>query len=173
MVTVLKSLSAAAMLTPAEASEEFRHGVVRCLKASFLSLQSCGDPSCRCSASWSPPQHGYGDGCNFYAEHVWTRCFAVSQTRNSENIEACHVAYLQSDDMRVAIGHLFSVLLKVSHSLPTYTRFIFLDTYFAYGSKRYAVLASDVCVLLSSCPFSADCRDGSQSRRCGQCKIES
>ncbi|XP_024523552.1 TELO2-interacting protein 1 homolog isoform X1 [Selaginella moellendorffii] len=70
MATLLRKLVGAAMLTPDEASEEFRHGVVKCLASMFQHL---------------PPQ---GD----VAERM------------------------RSEEMAAAIGHLFSVLLQISHA---------------------------------------------------------
>nr|XP_025625066.1 uncharacterized protein LOC112717178 isoform X2 [Arachis hypogaea] len=46
MVVLLKKLTYGALLTPAEASEEFREGIILCFRALLLGLSPCSDVSC-------------------------------------------------------------------------------------------------------------------------------
>eukprot|EP00897_Mesotaenium_endlicherianum_P009558 jgi/Mesen1/8630/ME000050S08046 len=51
MSMLLQRLSRAAMVPRGAASEEFRHGVVRCLQALLRSLQPCTSAGCLCTAT--------------------------------------------------------------------------------------------------------------------------
>ncbi|PIA42782.1 hypothetical protein AQUCO_02000317v1 [Aquilegia coerulea] len=99
MVVVLKKLTYGAMLSPSDASEEFREGIVRCFKALLLRLQPCSVKSCVCNQI-----HGFPalqNLPNIYSKH------------RSESVE-CLLAYLQSQNASAAVGHWLSLLLKIA-----------------------------------------------------------
>ncbi|PWA99793.1 ARM repeat superfamily protein [Artemisia annua] len=56
MVVLLKKLTNAALLSPSQASEEFREGVIRCFKALLNALCFCSNPSCECKHLKSLPR---------------------------------------------------------------------------------------------------------------------
>ncbi|KAL0732056.1 hypothetical protein Bca4012_028150 [Brassica carinata] len=102
MVVVMKKLTSGAVLTPSEASEEFREGIIRCFRAMISGLVPCVDGSCGCKRSLGWPQ-------------LWDR--GDDQTQVSEyDLEAreCLVAFLQSQSALAAVGHWLSILLKVA-----------------------------------------------------------
>ncbi|KAK6133152.1 hypothetical protein DH2020_033090 [Rehmannia glutinosa] len=103
MVVILKKLTHGAMLSPLEASEEFREGVIRCFRAMLLNLCPCSDESCPCKQ--------IGDWPVLPAEKELQ--FPVSRVSNCNIVsEECLLAFLQSEPASAAIGHWLSLLLK-------------------------------------------------------------
>jgi len=103
MVVLLKKLTYGAMLSPSEASEEFREGILLCVKALLLSLYSCSDTSCVCKQIPGSPT--LSDEDNNDRLH--------KTFMNSSESEECLLAFLQSQFASAAIGHWLSLLLKV------------------------------------------------------------
>ncbi|KAJ0241840.1 hypothetical protein HA466_0211990 [Hirschfeldia incana] len=102
MVVVMKKLTSGAILTPSEASEEFREGIIRCFRAMITGLVPCVDGSCGCNRV--PGWLQLSDG----SDH---------QTQVSEydlGTGECLVAFLQSHSALAAVGHWLSILLKVA-----------------------------------------------------------
>lgn len=106
------------MLSPAEASEEFRHGIVKCLQAVFQGLQPCKSLSCSCKYVLPSPfsilkqapedlYQGYG--------YIGVEEDEAGEMEIVEYAapEICPLGYLQSVEMAPAIGHLLSLLLQV------------------------------------------------------------
>ncbi|XP_014490963.1 TELO2-interacting protein 1 homolog [Vigna radiata var. radiata] len=104
MVVLLKKLTYGAMLSPSEASEEFREGILLCVKALLLSLYSCSDMSCVCKQIPGMPALSGGDN-----NDRLNKTFASG----SESGE-CVLAFLQSQFASAAIGHWLSLLLKTA-----------------------------------------------------------
>nr|KYP42134.1 hypothetical protein KK1_036480 [Cajanus cajan] len=103
MVVLLKKLTYGAMLSPTEASEEFREGILLCVKALFLSLYPCSDVSCLCKKISGLP--ALSDGIYNNRLH--------KTFKNDSESEECLLAYLQSQFALAAVGHWLSLLLKV------------------------------------------------------------
>ncbi|EYU33785.1 hypothetical protein ABFS82_08G161200 [Erythranthe guttata] len=100
MVVILKKLAYGAMLSPAEASEEFRDGVIKCFRALLLNLRTCSDESCPCKQI---------DDFPVFKElqfPVFNNSISVT--------EECLLAFLQSEIASAAIGHWLSLLLKAA-----------------------------------------------------------
>jgi hypothetical protein len=104
MVVLMKKLTYAAMLTENEASEEFREGVIKCFKALIEGLSSCGVEGCSCEEiNGLPALVEAGDNRN------------VNSARDYLGGEGeCLVSFLRSQSASAAVGHWFSLLLKVS-----------------------------------------------------------
>ncbi|GAA0160578.1 hypothetical protein LIER_17099 [Lithospermum erythrorhizon] len=97
MIVILKKLTSGALLSPVDASEEFREGVIRCFKALLLNLHVCSDKSCLCKqVRGSSTQHDVAKGSH--------------GSREGE----CLLAFLQSESASPAIGHWLSLLLKAA-----------------------------------------------------------
>ncbi|XP_052177769.1 uncharacterized protein LOC127791774 isoform X2 [Diospyros lotus] len=105
MVVVLKKLTYGAMLSPSEASEEFREGIIRCFKALLLSLHSCSNRSCSCKEINGLP--------SLLARRDLQSPNRIPAKYDSE-IEECLLAFLQSQSASAAIGHWLSLLLKAA-----------------------------------------------------------
>ncbi|GER37568.1 ARM repeat superfamily protein [Striga asiatica] len=103
MVVVLKKLTHGAMLSPLEASEEFREGVIRCFRALLLNLCPCPDVSCPCKQTGDCPVIRAGKELQFLDTKL-SKCNRVSGE--------CLLAFLQSEPASAAIGHWLSLLLK-------------------------------------------------------------
>lgn len=109
MVVILRKLTHGAMLSPLEASEEFREGVIRCFRALLLSLCHCSSDSCPCKQ--------IGDWPSLPAERELQ--FPVSKLPKCNSVsEECLLAFLQSEPASAAIGHWLSLLLKACISPP-------------------------------------------------------
>lgn len=104
MVVVLKKLTCGALLSPSEASEEFREGVIRCFRALLLRLDTCSDVSCLCKQVLGVPALSKGRDLR---TAVKPRSEFVSEP------EECLLAFLQSQTVSAAVGHWLSLLLKV------------------------------------------------------------
>lgn len=106
IVMILKKLTDAALLTPSEAAEEFREGVIKCFRALILSLLPCGSLSCSCKRSFCLP--ALSDGRSFQTT-------ITSPSKYDAEPGECLLAFLRSQTASVAVGHLLSLLLKVFH----------------------------------------------------------
>lgn len=121
MSVLLRKLTLAAMLSPDEASEEFRHAAVKSLKRLIAGLRPCRRSFCGCKSSALPYPIIFGKGC-LKADLVSalstppknTAREAVEETAH-EN-EECLIEFLQSENMSVAVGHLLSLFLQISET---------------------------------------------------------
>ena len=104
MVVLLKKLTYGALLSPSEASEEFREGIILCFRALLTSLYSCSNVSCSCKQIPGVP--ALSD--NFYNDAIHHKSFKYG----SES-EECLLAFLRSQTASAAVGHWLSLLLKV------------------------------------------------------------
>ncbi|KAK7308317.1 hypothetical protein VNO77_41919 [Canavalia gladiata] len=104
MVVLLKKLTYGAMLSPSEASEEFREGILLCVKALLLNLYSCSDVSCSCKQIPGLPAL-LDETCDDRL-HKNFKCGSES--------EECLLAFLRSQTASAAIGHWLSLLLKIA-----------------------------------------------------------
>lgn len=103
MVVVLKKLTNGALLSPLEAAEEFRGGVIRCFRAMLLSLCVCSNKSCSCKLNNSLP--------TLLKRNEFQSPVTAVADYNSET--ECSLAFLQSQNASAAVGHWLSLLLKV------------------------------------------------------------
>ena len=104
MVTMLKKLTSGAMLSPLEASEEFRSGIIRCFRAMVLQLQPCSERSCSCKQATVLPT----TSTNTNLETGSVVC-----SKLHAHPEECLLAFLQSQNASAAVGHWLSLLLQV------------------------------------------------------------
>ncbi|MBA0555087.1 hypothetical protein Golob_014149, partial [Gossypium lobatum] len=109
MVVVLKKLTYAALLSPSEASEEFREGVIKCFRALLLNLHHCSNQSCLCKQSLDLPML------------LATRDMLVPNGTLEFDLEQgeCLLAFLQSEAASAAVGHWLSLLLKAADTEVT------------------------------------------------------
>ncbi|XP_076949031.1 uncharacterized protein LOC143621508 [Bidens hawaiensis] len=107
MVVILKKLTNAALLSPSEASEEFREGIIRCFKALINGLCSCSDKSCTCNQINNPPM--LLD--NKYSK---SKSFRTVSRTHEINPGECLIAFLRSESATVSVGHWLSLLLKAA-----------------------------------------------------------
>ncbi|XP_015697495.2 uncharacterized protein LOC102706507 isoform X2 [Oryza brachyantha] len=105
MVALLKKLTFGAMLSPSEASEEFRQGIIRCFRAMILQLYPCLDPSCSCKQATALPT-----ALSIASLEVGSMVSPKYSTRPEE----CLLAFLQSQNASAAVGHWLSLLLQSS-----------------------------------------------------------
>lgn len=103
MVVVLKKLTCGALLSPLEASEEFREGVIKCFKAIFMNLYLCSDNACSCKQISGSPA---------LAENREFQGHLDVLSEESKPNE-CLLEFLRSDTASAAVGHWLSLLLKV------------------------------------------------------------
>ncbi|CAM0956048.1 unnamed protein product [Alopecurus aequalis] len=105
MVALLKKLTSGAILSPSEASEEFRLGIIRCFRAMILQLQLCSDKSCSCKqATVSPTKPTI----------LSSEVGSVVHPKYSAKSDECLLAFLQSQNASAAVGHWLSLLLQLS-----------------------------------------------------------
>lgn len=102
MVVILKKLTLGAMLSPMEASEEFREGVIRCFRAVLLNLGPCSDNSCPCKQISNTP----------ILPEKELQFPAYKEPGFSSVSKECSLAFLQSQLASAAIGHWLSLMLK-------------------------------------------------------------
>ncbi|KAH0456804.1 hypothetical protein IEQ34_014711 [Dendrobium chrysotoxum] len=102
MVMMLKKLTSGALLSPSEASEEFREGIIKCLKAMLLRLQPCSFGSCSCKEIFIFPML------------VATLEHCLPKSSYYEEPEECLLSFLQSKDASAAVGHWLSLLLQAA-----------------------------------------------------------
>lgn len=116
---LLRKLTAAAMLSPEEASEEFRHGAVKCLKEFLVGLMPCCRLLCSCKLAGLPHPVIYDEGClradlsctsNTMPESTAKHVVKEMVTDNEE----CLIEFLQSKSMSPAVGHLLSLFIQIS-----------------------------------------------------------
>lgn len=109
MVVVLKKLTYAALLSPSEASEEFREGVIKCFRALLLNLHRCSNQSCLCKQSLDLPML------------LATRDMLMPNGTLKFDLEQgeCLLAFLQSEAASAAVGHWLSLLLKAADTEVT------------------------------------------------------
>ncbi|KAI5070696.1 hypothetical protein GOP47_0015039 [Adiantum capillus-veneris] len=115
---LLRKLTAAAMLSSDEASEEFRHAAVKCLKIMFSGLQSCGRSFCGCKLSALRNSIISNEG-SLKVDIVSTLSFLSQNTSEGqveeemgESCEDCPIEFLQSEKMSAPVGHLLSLFLQ-------------------------------------------------------------
>ncbi|XP_010669990.2 uncharacterized protein LOC104887100 isoform X2 [Beta vulgaris subsp. vulgaris] len=107
MAVLLKKLTRGAMLSPSEAAEEFREGVLRCFRALLSNLIPCNGTSCSCKHSFSlPPLLDMGD----------SKCLNTKHLECHSQPKECLIAFLQSDIASAAVGHWLSVLLNIAEA---------------------------------------------------------
>ncbi|KAI8568171.1 hypothetical protein RHMOL_Rhmol02G0176700 [Rhododendron molle] len=102
MVVILKKLTYAAMLSPSEASKEFREGVLRCFRAILLCLHLCPNKSCSCKQVNDMPT--LLDGRDMHS----------ILPKDASETEECLLAFLHSQTASAAVGHWLSLLLKAA-----------------------------------------------------------
>ncbi|XP_061348789.1 uncharacterized protein LOC133294152 [Gastrolobium bilobum] len=105
MVVLLKKLTYGALLSPSEASEEFREGILLCFRALLLSLYSCSDVSCSCKQI--PGLPALSD--NIYNDRLTHKTF-----KYDSEPEECLLAFLRSKTASASVGHWLSLLLKAA-----------------------------------------------------------
>ncbi|MCO5562647.1 hypothetical protein L7F22_016275 [Adiantum nelumboides] len=119
---LLRKLTAAAMLSSNEASEEFRHAAVKCLKILFSGLHSCGRSFCGCKLSALPNSIISNEGSlkvdivstlSFLSENISE---GQAEGEMGEPFKECLIEFLQSVNMSAPVGHLLSLFLQVSES---------------------------------------------------------
>lgn len=103
MVVILKKLTLGAMLSPLEASEEFREGVIRCFRAVLLNLGPCSDDSCPCKRISNRPT---------LPDEKELQLPCSIEPGGRSVLKECALAFLQSQPASAAIGHWLSLMLK-------------------------------------------------------------
>lgn len=103
MVVMLKKLTCGALLSPFEASEEFREGVIKCFKAIFLNLCPCSDDACSCRQISGAP--ALAENREFQGQLD----VLLEESKPNE----CLLEFLRSEAASAAVGHWLSLLLKV------------------------------------------------------------
>ncbi|XP_038887282.1 uncharacterized protein LOC120077473 isoform X3 [Benincasa hispida] len=104
MVVVLKKLTCGALLSPLEASEEFREGVIKCFKAIFMNLYPCSDDACSCKQISCSPA---------LAENREFQGHLDLRSEESKPNE-CLLEFLRSETASAAVGHWLSLLLRAA-----------------------------------------------------------
>ncbi|XP_072963405.1 uncharacterized protein [Typha angustifolia] len=107
MVVVLKKLTSGAMLSPSEASEEFREGIVRCFRAMLLQLQPCSVNSCSCRQTVFLPT---------VLSVITLQVDHVSSSNYCAEPDECLLAFLRSQNASAAVGHWLSLLLQTAET---------------------------------------------------------
>ncbi|KAA0051117.1 ARM repeat superfamily protein isoform 2 [Cucumis melo var. makuwa] len=104
MVVVLKKLTCGALLSPLEASEEFREGIIKCFKAIFMNLYPCPNDACSCKKISGSPA---------LAENREFQGHLDVLSEESKPNE-CLLEFLRSETASAAVGHWLSLLLKAA-----------------------------------------------------------
>ncbi|XP_021765318.1 uncharacterized protein LOC110729837 isoform X2 [Chenopodium quinoa] len=107
MTVVLKTLTHGAMLSPLEAAEEFREGVVKCFRTLISNIIPCSDASCSCKHSFSQPP---------LLETEDFRCSTAEHLECHSPTKECLIAFLQSESSSAAVGHWLSLLLNIAEA---------------------------------------------------------
>ncbi|XP_062115745.1 uncharacterized protein LOC133829920 [Humulus lupulus] len=107
MVVVLKKLTNGALLSPSDASEEFREGVVKCFRALLLSLFPCSDEFCTCKQAFNLPM---------LLESRDMKSMPVRSAKYDSEQHDCLLAFLQSQASSAAVGHWLSLLLQAAET---------------------------------------------------------
>nr|XP_023923287.1 TELO2-interacting protein 1 homolog isoform X2 [Quercus suber] len=110
MVVVLKKLTYGALLSPFEASEEFREGVIKCFRALLSSVLPCPDMCCACKQIRGLP--------TLLESRSMETSLCRSLKYHSESQE-CLLLFLQSQTASAAVGHWLSLLLKAADTEAT------------------------------------------------------
>ncbi|KAL5977233.1 hypothetical protein ACLOJK_021576 [Asimina triloba] len=105
MVVVLKKLTSGALLSPSEAAEEIREGIIRCFKALLLRLNPCSNHSCTCKQSPGLPTL-------LSNRNLEIELSSSPQTYLEPN--ECLLAFLQSQNASPAVGHWLSILFQIA-----------------------------------------------------------
>lgn len=105
MAAVLKKLTHGAMLSPSEASEEFREGVVRCFRSLLSNLTPCSDTSCACRNSIVRPP---------LLDMRYSKDLSIRSLEHQSQQKECLLAFLQSESSAAAVGHWLSLLLNIA-----------------------------------------------------------
>ncbi|MQL91921.1 hypothetical protein Taro_024538 [Colocasia esculenta] len=106
MAMVLKKLALGASLSPSEAAEEFREGIVKCVKSILLLLKPCSSESCKCKQA--------ATAACLSASVLQDHVTAASNYHNES--EECLLAFLQSPSASAAVGHWLSLLLQAAET---------------------------------------------------------
>lgn len=109
---IIKKLTSGALLSPSEASEEFRHGIVKCLREVLLGLKPCLGEACSCKLI--PPSPFFLPDRELLFQKK-DSSLSYPQTESFTNGE-CLIAFLQSEDASAAVGHLQSLLLQIAEA---------------------------------------------------------
>lgn len=104
MVVLLKKLTYGALLSPSDASEEFREGVIKCFRAMLLNLLPCSDESCACKQIFGMPM---------LLENRDLKDPLSRSSKYDSEPDECLLAFLQSQAASAAVGHWLSLLLNV------------------------------------------------------------
>lgn len=104
MVVVMKKLTYGALLSPSDASEEFREGIIKCFRALISSLIPCSDESCTCKQTFHLP---------LLLDSRDLKSTPVRSAKYDSEPAECLIAFLQSQASSAAVGHWLSLLLKV------------------------------------------------------------
>ncbi|CAN6455240.1 unnamed protein product [Victoria cruziana] len=104
MVMVLRKLASAAMLSPFQTAEEFRWGIIKCLKALLLRLSPCSVATCSCKLA---------PGLPFLPSNTE---FEVQDEHSVSHPVECLISFLQSQDAFAIVGHWLSLLLQLAET---------------------------------------------------------
>lgn len=104
MLAVMKKLISGALLSPSEAAEEFREGIIRCLRALLFRLDRCFVESCMCKRIHGLP--ALLSGTNIQTLHITPLQFR-------SELNECLLAFLRSQDASPMVGQCLSLLLQV------------------------------------------------------------
>ncbi|KAI5332614.1 hypothetical protein L3X38_022743 [Prunus dulcis] len=105
LVVVLKKLTYGALLSPSDASEEFREGVIKCFRAMLLNLLPCSDESCACKQIFGVPM---------LLENRDLKDPLSRSSKYDSEPDECLLAFLQSQAASAAVGHWLSLLLNAA-----------------------------------------------------------
>ncbi|XP_024019137.1 uncharacterized protein LOC21399286 isoform X2 [Morus notabilis] len=105
MVVVMKKLTYGALLSPSDASEEFREGIIKCFRALISSLIPCSDESCTCKQTFHLP---------LLLDSRDLKTMPVRSAKYDSEPAECLIAFLQSQASSAAVGHWLSLLLKAA-----------------------------------------------------------
>lgn len=157
MVVVMKKLTYGALLSPSDASEEFREGIIKCFRSLISSLIPCSDESCSCKQTFYLPM---------LLDSRDLKTMPVRSAKCDSEPGECLVAFLQSQASSAAVGHWLSLLLKVreitlANNCLTCKHNFFLFCYFLVVlCKRLQTLRlhedteeAQSCVLKPLCPY--------------------
>ncbi|ERN14793.1 uncharacterized protein LOC18443063 isoform X1 [Amborella trichopoda] len=107
MVVVLKSLTNGALLPPSDSSEEFREGIIKCLKALLLGLRPCFIKTCTCKST---------PGLPLLVSNTELKAYFDRHMKFQTEGEECLISFLQSQDASAAVGHWLSLLLQAAET---------------------------------------------------------
>ncbi|KAM1570897.1 hypothetical protein ACFX10_035845 [Malus domestica] len=105
LVVVLKKLTYGALLSPSDALEEFREGIIKCFRELLLNLLPCSDESCACKRIFGVPM---------LLENRDLKAPLSRTSKYDSEPDECLLAFLQSQTASAAVGHWLSLLLKAA-----------------------------------------------------------